>query len=204
MLINVISVNPEKTLSSTPQQYLEVAKKAREQRILSVCNQSKLHGLNIRFWEGATSEKFSFSNISMSHKMIVADAKNRGLPNVCIAEDDFLLSANGAWEYFLSNIPEDYDLFLSGIYAGQIENGRITNGFSGLTLYIVNSRFYDFYLSLNHLDHTDRNLGNYAFEKKYIVIEPFIAKQMSEGYSDNHRRPVSHEEYLKEMKFFEG
>lgn len=201
MLINVINVNPEIEIFSMVSGGAQKSKEGRVQRILSVAEQSKKYNLEVRFWEGPTDEKISAVNINKAHKRIVADARERRLPYCCIAEDDFVLSGEGAWEYYLENIPEDYDLYLAGIYSGQIKDGRIMNGWSGFTMYIINFRFYDFFLNINPQDHIDRALGNFCFEKMYWVVEPFCVYQL-EGYSDNHRRATSHGAYLEKMKLF--
>lgn len=201
MLINVINVNPEIEIVSMVPGGTEKSKEGRAKRILSVAEQSKRFNLEIRFWEGPTNENISAFNINKAHKQIVADAKKRGLPCCCIAEDDFCLSADGAWEYYLQNIPEDYDLYLAGIYSGQITDGRVMNGFSGFTMYIIHERFYDFFLNVDPKNHIDRALGNFCFEKMYRIVDPFCVYQ-SQGFSDNHRRETSHKAFLDEMKLF--
>lgn len=201
MLINVISISPLIELSSMVANGASKSKEGRINRILSVADQSKRFGLKIKFWEGVTTEKLPAYSINKAHKQIVADAKKNNLPCCCIAEDDFQMSAEGAWEYYLKNIPEDYDLYLSGVYSAQIKDGRIMNGFSGLTMYIIHERFYDFFLNINPLDHIDRALGNFCFEKMYRIVEPYVTYQL-EGYSDNHRRDTAHSSYLEKMKLF--
>lgn len=201
MVINVINVNPQTEIASMQSGGIQKSKEGRVQRLLSVVEQSKKYNLEVRFWEGFTNEQLSALNINKSHKQIVADAKKRGLPCVLIAEDDFILSAPGAFEYYLKNIPDEYDLYLAGIYSGQVENGRVMNGFSGMTMYIVHERFYDFFLNINPLDHIDRACGNFCFQKMYRICIPHIVYQI-EGYSDNHRRVVTHAGYLANMKLF--
>lgn len=201
MLINVINVNPEIEIVSMVPGGTEKSKQGRLHRILSVVEQSKKCNLEIKFWEGVTSEKISALNINKAHKQIVADAKQRGFPCCCIAEDDFVLSCNEAFGYYLQNIPDDYDLYLAGVYSGQVKDGRIMNGWSGFTMYIVHERFYDFFLNINPNDHIDRALGNFCHEKMYRVVDPFCVYQL-EGYSDNHRRATSHKSFLDNMKLF--
>jgi len=201
MLINVINVNPAIPIPGMLATSIQKSTQGRIERIASVVEQSKKYGLDIRFWEGITTEPLRCSSISKSHKQIVKDAKERKLPMVCIAEDDFILSAPGAWEFYLQNIPQDFDLYLGGIYSGQIHENRIMNGFSGFTMYIVHERFYDFFLNANDVDHIDRALGNFCFEKMYLLCNPFVVYQM-EGYSDNHGRDTAHSSYLEKMKLF--
>lgn len=163
--------------------------------------QSKIHGFAYRLWPGVTSEPYPFYNINKAFKNIVRWAKSQNLSRVIIGEDDLNFTAPGAWEYYLNNMPTDFDTYLGGIYAGTIEEGRITNGYSGHTLITVHERFYDFFLSANEKDHIDRWLGNYAFEKQYRVCEPFVVFQTG-GYSDNHKRTVNYDGYHENFKFF--
>lgn len=201
MLINVINVNPEFEIMSLVKDGIQKSKEGRVKRILSVVEQSKKYGLEVKFWEGITKDKFQLVNINASHRQIVADAKKRKLRYVCIAEDDFLLSAPGAWEYFIENIPNDYDIYFGGVYSAQVKEGRILNGFSGMTLYIVHERFYDFFLNIDPKDHIDKALGTFAHKKMYRIVQPYVVYQMS-GFSDNHRRETSHNAFLDDMKLF--
>lgn len=194
LTINVINVHSDIFLPGTLPSMTEFVKRTREGRVLSIVSQSKMMGISVRFWEGVTSEKFRYENISKAHKQIVAYAKNSNQKMVCIAEDDAVFTCKRAWSYFLENIPGSFDVYFGGIYSAQISDGRITNGFSGMTLYIVHERFYDFFLSIKESDHIDRQLGNFAFEKEYKLCQPFIVKQMG-GYSDNHRKILTYETF---------
>lgn len=140
--------------------------------------------------------------ITIGHKRIIQEAKNNNKPNCIIAEDDLVFTAKGAWNYFLSQIPEDYDLFCGVIYAGTVnEENRILNGMSATqTLYSVHERFYDFFLSQPDDVHIDRNFGNYAFDKKYYVCNPMCVKQ-SGGFSDNMRKEMRYTVYEENKNF---
>lgn len=179
----------------------EVIKRSREERVLSICKQSKEQGFAVRFWEGIIDNRGGFAGITLSFKKIVRWAKENNEPMVCIGEDDLIFSAPGAWQYYLDNIPDVFDIYSGGIYSGQIEGNRIMNGYSGNTLITVHKSFYDFFLNIPDTDHVDRRLGNYCFEKMYIVCQPYVVFQ-SQGYSDNHRRQTSHASYLESMKLF--
>lgn len=179
----------------------EVIKRSREDRVLSICKQSKEQGCAIRFWEGIIDPKGGYLGINKSFKRIVRWAKEQNLPMVCIGEDDLQFSAPGAWQYYLDQMPSEFDIYSGGIYSGQIEGNRIMNGWSGNTLITVHSSFYDFFLDVIDNDHLDRRLGNYCFEKMYLVCHPFVVFQ-SQGYSDNHHRATSHASFLDNMKLF--
>lgn len=173
----------------------------REDRLLHLCNEAKVQGFAFKLWEGIEEFNTSAMNINKAHKRIVQWAKDNKMKKVFIAEDDIVFSAPGAWDYFRSKEPDSFDLFYSMIYSGQIEGNRIMNGFSGMTLYVVNERFYDFFLSIPDHVHIDRWLGQYAFEKEYYVCDPFVARQMG-GYSDNLKMSMTYQAFEEKMNFF--
>ena len=175
---------------------------SREERMLSASKQAKQQGFAIKFWEGI-KEMQAFKGISKAHKQIVQDAKEKGLDKVVICEDDCTFSAPNAFNYYLSKMPEYFDLYMGMIYAGEIKDGRIMNGFSGLTLYTVHNRFYDEFLAANPNDHLDRFLGNTAYKNKYYVCEPFVCYQ-SGGMSDNLRIKMDYKVYHEKMNFYVG
>lgn len=172
----------------------------REDRLASAVNQCRWQKVPFRIWDGITQHLRNSENISEAHKQIIRYAKEEGLPRCIIAEDDIIFTSENSWKYFLENIPNDYDIFLSMLYAGQIENNRVINGFSGMTLYCVHERFYDFFLSISNDLHIDRGLGMYAFEKKYMVCNPYVARQ-SGGFSNNMGKVMTYEVQEKSMTF---
>ena len=200
-VINIINLDPWQPAQSmninikTPQ-----IQRFREERVLSICKQSKEHGFAVRFWEGIVEHQ-AMSGICKAFKKIVRWAKEQKLKKVIIGEDDLIFSALGAWQYYLDNMPEEFDIYSGGIYSGQIVDGRIVNGYSGNTLITVHERFYDFFLTAPEDKDLDRWLGDYAFEKFYPVCEPFVVYQL-EGYSDHFRRETRHTSYLEKMKLF--
>ncbi len=202
MEINIINLSTDQEAwSANPQCTPEVIKKSRQDRLLSICAQSKEQGFSFRVWEGIIDPRGGYAGINLSFKKIVRWAKEQKLKMVCIGEDDLVFSALGAWQYYLDNIPEEFDTYSGGIYSGQIVDGRIMNGYSGNTLLTIHERFYDFLLALTDEDHLDRRLGNYCFEKQYLLCMPFVVLQL-QGYSDNHRRFTQHSGYLEKMKLF--
>ncbi len=127
--------------------------------------------------------EFPFMNVNASHKAIVRNAFHEDLPMVLIMEDDVCFSAPGAFDYFIQNIPEDFDVYLSSVYNGEID--PVTNtvqDFAGMHCYIVHSRFYLDFLNVSDNAHIDRALA--AARGKYVVCNPFVAYQM-DGYSYN-------------------
>ncbi|MEO7045094.1 MAG: hypothetical protein ABI091_07270 [Ferruginibacter sp.] len=174
----------------------------REDRLLSISKQAKDQRFAIRFWE-ATTGQIAYRAITLSHKKIIQDAKDKGLEYVIIMEDDCVFTAPNAFDFYMSKMPKEFDLYLGMIYGGEIKDSRILNGFSGLTLYTVHNRFYDECLASDPNDHLDRFLGNSAFKNKYYVCDPFVCHQTG-GYSDNRRENMNYQVYHDTMKFYEG
>lgn len=157
----------------------------REERMLSIVRQAKYYSFAIRAWEGITDDEvFPCRNISRSFKRIIQYAKEERLPFIRIAEDDMKLTSKNSWSHYIQNTPDDYDIYLGGIYAGRLDGNRIIDQYSGHTLITVHERFYDFFLSADEDHQIDNWLGRYAMEKKYFVTQPFVVKQMK-GYSEN-------------------
>lgn len=150
------------------------------------------HNLEYKFWPAIFDPRLSFMGISRAHKQIVQDAKDKGLPCVCIAEDDMYFTSKNSWQYFLDNIPMDYDLYLSGIYCGKPDENSIISDFCGLHLYIVNQRFYDKFLSVSENQHLDRGMKDAG--GKYVVCIPTVAKQY-DGWSENKGIMVNNDEF---------
>jgi hypothetical protein len=209
--IHVINLSPDSFIDpyANPELKKNIAR-WRQENVLSISAQSKQHGFSCRFWEGNTEEEvFRSGNISRAFKQIVRYAKEKNLPMVTIMEDDGVLTSPNSWKYYNDNLPEDFDLYLGGIYAGQLEENRIVNGWSGNTLLTVHKNFYDFFLSANEdplglgQGHLDRWLGNFCFEKKYFVVRPFVVKQINNSYSDNHRRVQNYDAYEEKWEYYQ-
>lgn len=203
--INIINLSPDQdALSTNPNFTPAMIRRSREERILSICKQSKEHNFCCRFWEGVIDKRGGWAGINLSFSKIVEWAKQQKFSRVIIGEDDLLFSAPGAWAYYLEQMPEDFDIWSGGVYSAEIKDGRIMNGWSGNTLITIHSNFYDEFLKMANdallkRDHLDRYFGNFCFEKNYRVVEPFVVYQL-EGYSDNHRRMTAHAGYLEKIK----
>jgi len=131
-------------------------------------------------WDGVYLPSIKAS-INAAHKQIVEYAKLAEWPEVCIAEDDIKFSGNGAWDYFLKQKPDDFDIYLGGIFLGGTDQNNIVKDFTGLTMYVVKERFYDTFLSVPADDHIDRLLGGIG---KFVVCSPFVVTQY-DGISSN-------------------
>lgn len=154
-----------------------------------------------KIWEGQVNRTDRKEGICRSHKAIVQDAKDRGLERVHIAEDDITFNCDGCWDYYLSKIPDSYDLFFSMVYLGEIRNGRLISVCSGFTMYTVHSRFYDFFLSIPDSVHIDRHLSLYSNQFEFIVIDKFVCFQNGTRSSNNFMQ-CDYSSYLKGRKIY--
>lgn len=129
------------------------------------------------------------TGISQAHKQIVRWAMQEGLPEVLIFEDDIRFPAPDGFKYFLSKKPkEDYDLYLVGVYRGDIDENGVTDRFTGMTGYFVHERYYDIFLGLDERLDID---GAQAHRGKFYVCHPFAAIQHA-GFSINLQEQVDH------------
>lgn len=175
---------------------------ARTDRMEHFHQQALEQNFGYRVWPGILCQGDNKRGINLAHRQIVKYAKDNELPYVIICEDDVNFFAPNAFKYFIDNIPQDYDTFHSMIYVGTIQDNRIVSVFSGMTMLAINSRFYDFFLSLPESIHIDRELGLYATQFKFMVCDQFVAEQIP-GKSDNsHTVTTSYRPYLKGRKIF--
>ena len=165
-------------------------RKDRWQILQNELEEQKIH--DYRIWEGIVHEVARIG-IAKSHKKIVQFAKENYLPNILIGEDDLKFTAPGAFDFFLNRIPTSFDLYLAGIIYGKIKNDNSVDDYSGTMLYLVNEKFYDQFLSLSEEKHLDRVM---ASKGKFIVCNPMAAIQHN-GYSNNSKRYMNYEAYLK-------
>lgn len=169
-------------------------------------------GFNYKVWYGMEVTNKPFTGISRSHKQVVEFAKNTCLEYCIIAEDDVSILSKKAWQYYLDNMPEDYDLYLSTISGGVVDEKTGTvSDWSGMILYTVHQRFYDAFLkadeeqnidrwlSCKGLDEIERVLGRLPV---YKICYP-IAAICVDGFSDNSNKEVSHDQYFYAYKKFQ-
>jgi hypothetical protein len=170
----------------------------REDRLELLQKEIDAQGLTVVYWPGVKDPlNRVFVGISQAHKQIVRDAKAKKLPMVCIAEDDLYFFAPGAWQYFLDNIPTDFDIYLGVVFHGLNEDNT-TDDWCGMGLYIVNERFYDTFLAANEVNHLDRAL---ARKGRFVVCDPMICSQRA-GFSDNKKHWDSYDRYLVGKRLF--
>lgn len=153
-------------------------------------------GIKGKIWVGVHDPTSVVRSINLSHKTIVAHAKESRLPEICIMEEDVMFLAPSAWQFFLDNKPKHFDLYLAGCYGlNQEAYKRVADGcgatrinnFAGLHCYIINETYYDKFLDMPEDTHIDNQPGMGVF----YVCSPFAALQHP-GYSANNRMPVNY------------
>lgn len=169
-------------------------------RLELIENEAKVQGFEIRFWPAIFSSKPA-RGISLAHRKIVSWAKENNLPWVIILEDDCKFTAPGAFQYYIYKMPDDFDIYLGGLYVIKKLNpdGSIRDH-SGMHCYCVHSRFYETFLNVNPDKHIDSALWGLG---KYILVDPMVAIQHS-TFSDNHHEILNNEELLDGRPRFFG
>lgn len=167
----------------------------RKKKLLKELATQGIESYNI--WEGVYGKKSMVANINAAHKQIIQWAKDNGETKVLIFEDDIKFCDEGAFQYYLDNEPDDYDIYLGGIYLGQIKD-RIVKQFTALHCYMVHERFYDTFLNApddRHIDHALTGAG------KYVVCDPMIAVQY-DGWSDNSQKYCNYQIILESKNLY--
>lgn len=153
---------------------------------------------NYKIWEGIEDNENPKRGIAKAHKQIIKWASNQNLPSILIAEDDIKFTARQAFEYFIKNEPNDFDLYLGGITHGKIDTDNSVTDFAGTHFYKINQKFYKTFLLLPEDKDIDRSL---AHKGKFIVCNPFIAIQQN-GFSDNQKKYQNYELYIQNRQLF--
>lgn len=140
--------------------------------------------------------------IHKGHRRIVQLAKEQGFENCIVGEDDLKFSCPTSYQYFLTQIPESYDIFSALVYSASMQGNRVMNGASGImSLYSIHNRFYDFFLSMDINNHVDREAGLTAYKHEYYVCQPMCVEQRG-GYSFNLRQNMWYDVYLENTKLY--
>jgi len=134
-------------------------------------------------------------SINLSHKKIVQQAKDSGLKECIIGEDDLMFTRPGAWQYFLDNKPKTFDIYLWGTYVMPLEQKIIC----GFQLYIVHESFYDKFLSVNENLHIDSGISDMGGNFKFCY--PFPALQRP-SFSRNNSSVVDYNVILDKKDIY--
>lgn len=154
---------------------------------------------NYYLWDAVHDMRGTYQGINRAHKQIVQWAKENDLPFVIIAEDDLAFFDKGAYSHFLYSEPQDYDLYLAGVFLGELDANNEVKKFTGLTLYMVRNRYYDTFLSAEENEHLDIALCYKG--GKFIVCNPFSVRQHN-GYSFNEKRHMNYDFMFNHRNIF--
>ena len=153
-----------------------------------------------KLWDGVRKPSIKES-INLAHKQIIEYAFENDLPEVCIAEDDFVGTHENSWRFFLNQKPSMFDIYLSSVFLGDIDwQGRVDK-FTGLTLYIVSKKYYARFLSVPNDEHIDHALSNEGGD--FVVCDPFTFIQ-KDGISGNTGKNETYGEFFKFRNLFGG
>jgi len=137
------------------------------------------------------------ASINASHKSLVRAAKQAGLPHIIIAEDDLMFTGKGAWDYYLSQMPADFDLYLACTYVKPFDPIKVT----GFHLYTVSQKFYDTFLSAPDNAHIDTAMDDLGGD--YHLCRPFPALQRA-GFSSNCSGYANYNKVLHQEDLYQG
>jgi hypothetical protein len=171
----------------------------RTDRMVLLKKELETQGINdCRLWPGIKNDVNPCQGISAAHKQIVQYAKDNNLDEITIAEDDIQFTAPGAWQYYLTNMPGTFDLYLGSVYVLHEIKGHHIENFTGLTLYTIRKRFYDEFLGTPNAGNIDVNLYGRGW---YALCYPFAAIQ-HETYSDNSQGLINYSQYMQGKLLF--
>lgn len=134
-------------------------------------------------------------SINASHRMLVQMAKDNDWDEITIGEQDLTFTAPDAWQYYLSQKPKSFDIFLGCSYIPPISNNKLC----GFHLYTVSKKYYYTFLSVNPEAHIDTEIGDMGGDFKFCY--PFPALQRP-GYSANNRAVVDYNKVLDEKDIY--
>lgn len=168
---------------------------------------SKQQITDYKIWSPIEDSNNVIRSINISHKQIVQWAKQEGIKEVCIMEDDAMFPAHDGWTYFLSKKPKDFDIYSACNYGPMwkkctpFEEGKVIAllPIVGLHLYIIHSRYFDTFLSVPETDHIDTIQRGGVFE----ICYPMASIQRP-GFSSNNRAWTDYNVLLKSEDIYGG
>lgn len=167
-------------------------------RLMEEINRQQI--TNYTLWDSVYLPSVKAS-ISEAHRQIVRYARLAEFDSVIIAEDDFIGTHPNSFKFFLQNEPKQYDIYFSMVYEGDLDENNRVGKFTGMTLYKVNSRYYDKFLSVNPEEHIDRSLSEIG--GLFIVCNPFAFIQRN-GRSSNTGQNEVYDTLLGGRELFSG
>ena len=139
---------------------------------------------------------------SLTVRAIIQMAKDQNMDAILLGEDDLELcdKSREAWETGVSELPEDWDILLGGVYYAR---GRIKvtehlcklSDFCALHFVLIRNTAYDLVLEYGKnnmgFNNIDRYMGRLAMRKKLnvYVVWPMVSSQRA-GYSNLRKKDV--------------
>lgn len=122
-----------------------------------------------KIWEAVIDKRTVVESINASQKQIIRWAKETGQKMVWMAEDDLMFPNEKGAEYFLNNIPRDFDVYLAGSYLIDANTQYVSpvtkvKAYVGHHCIIVHEKYYDRFLSVPddvHIDVAQDGLGDF-------------------------------------------
>lgn len=173
------------------------ARSERTEKLLSELNRCGITDYTL--WPGVFAGSVKKS-INLAHKEVVKWALENDLDEVVIAEDDLLPTHPNSWKYYLDNRPLVFDLYLSSVFLGDVDNDNRVKEFTGLTLYTISKRFYVKFLMTpddEHLDHALVGLGDFRVCPKFCFIQ-------SDGLSSNTGKWETYTQFFQNREMYVG
>jgi len=163
-------------------------------RLPYLLEECEKYGIEYKIWEACIDKKTVLESITESFRRIIQYAKDNSLERVIIAEDDLAFSSDGAWEYFLKNEPDEYDVYIGGSYL--IDNRCKyepplvkVNSWVGNHLIMVNERYYNTWLSSKPDGHIDTEQDG---KGEFYVCFPYAALQRPSKSANNSNQMVNY------------
>jgi hypothetical protein len=154
---------------------------------------------NYKIWDGIHDAN-RVRAINRAHKQIIQYAKESGLREICVMEDDCIFLHDGAFNYYLENKPQNFDIYMGGISNKlRVEDDYITD-FRGMTLYTVHESFYDKFLSVPETVNIDAGLKGLG---KYYLCKKVVCSQRA-GFSYHKKRHKDYSHLLNQYETFNG
>lgn len=169
-------------------------------RLPPLLEQCEKYGIEYKVWEACLDKKTVLESITESFRRIIQEAKDNGLSEVFIAEDDLMLTSDGAWEYFLKCKPKKFDVYIGGSYLihndWKYETPVVkVKSWVGNHLIVVNESYYDTWLSSKPDGHIDTEQDG---KGDFYVCFPYTALQRP-SMSANNRAFVNYNAILDTM-----
>ena len=149
------------------------------------------------FWEAKVFSDSVVRSINASHKMIVQWAKDNNMESVTIGEQDLMFTAPDAWDYYLKQMPKEFDIYLGCTYVPPISN----NVLCGFHLYTVSKNYYDKFLSVDENKHIDTAVSDMGGDFKFCYPFPCLQRP---GFSANNKAICDYNKILEPKDIYKG